>query len=103
MLDAREVSCEELAAAYLERIEADGETGAFLHVHPELTLARARELDAAGRSATAGVPIGLKDLLSTRGMPTTAGSRILEGFRPIVDADVVEAPCRTRASSRSAS
>src|SRR3954451_3882218 len=91
LLDARELSCEELAAAYLERIEADTETGAFLHVHPELTLERARQLDAAGRSGTAGVPIGLKDLLSTRGIPTTAGSRILEGFRPIVDADVVEA------------
>ena len=37
------------------------------------------------------MPIGLKDLLSTRGIPTTAGSRILQGFRPIVDADVVEA------------
>ena len=37
------------------------------------------------------MPIGLKDLLSTRGVPTTAGSRILEGFLPIIDADVVEA------------
>jgi len=91
MLDAREVSCEELASAYLERIEADTETGAFLHVHPELTLERARGFDRSGRSGTAGVPIGLKDLLSTRGIPTTAGSRILDGFRPIVDADVVEA------------
>jgi aspartyl-tRNA(Asn)/glutamyl-tRNA(Gln) amidotransferase subunit A len=91
MLDAREVSCEELASAYLERIEADTEIGAFLHVHPELTLERARGFDRSGRSGTAGVPIGLKDLLSTRGIPTTAGSRILDGFRPIVDADVVEA------------
>jgi aspartyl-tRNA(Asn)/glutamyl-tRNA(Gln) amidotransferase subunit A len=70
---------------------ADTETGAFLHVHPELTLERARGFDRSGRSGTAGVPIGLKDLLSTRGIPTTAGSRILDGFRPIVDADVVEA------------
>ena len=42
MLDAREVSCEELAAAYLDRIAADGDMHAFLHVHPELTLERAR-------------------------------------------------------------
>ena len=91
LLDAREISCEELAGAYLDRIAADTDTGAYLHTHPERTLARARELDAAGRSGVAGVPIGLKDLLSTRGVPTTAGSRILEGFRPIIDADVVEA------------
>ena len=90
LLDAREISCVELAQAYLDRIAGD-ETGAFLHTHPERTLARARELDDAGRSGVEGVPIGLKDLLSTRGVPTTAGSRILEGFLPIIDADVVEA------------
>jgi aspartyl-tRNA(Asn)/glutamyl-tRNA(Gln) amidotransferase subunit A len=91
LLDARELSAEELAAAYLERIAADdGDVHAFLHVHPEQTLARARELDARGRHGLQGVPIALKDLLSTRGIPTTAGSRILDGFRPIVDADVVE-------------
>ena len=91
LLDAREISCVELAQAYLDRIAADGETGAYLHTHPDRTLARAGELDAAGRSGVEGVPIGLKDLLSTRGVPTTAGSRILEGFLPIIDADVVEA------------
>ena len=91
LLDAREVSCEELATAYLDRIAAaDGDVHAFLHTHPETTLERARELDRRGRSGLEGLPIALKDLLSTRGVPTTAGSRILEGFRPIVDADVVE-------------
>jgi aspartyl-tRNA(Asn)/glutamyl-tRNA(Gln) amidotransferase subunit A len=92
LLDARAVSCVELAEAYLRRIDdADGELHAFLRTHPEQTLARARALDESGRSGLQGVPIGLKDLLSTRGVETTAGSRILEGFRPIVDADVVEA------------
>jgi aspartyl-tRNA(Asn)/glutamyl-tRNA(Gln) amidotransferase subunit A len=91
LLDARELSAEELAAAYLERIAAlDGELHVFLHTHPEATLERARELDRAGRSGIAGVPIVLKDLFSTRDVPTTAGSRILEGFLPICDADVVE-------------
>ncbi len=91
LLDAREVSCEELAAAYLARIEQDDrDLHAFLHVHPERTLAAARALDQRGRSGVEGVPIGLKDLLLTRDVPTTAGSRILEGFVPIASADVVE-------------
>ncbi len=92
LLDARAVSCVELAEAYLRRIDAvDGDLHAFLRTHPEETLARARALDEGGRSGIEGVPIGLKDLFSTRGIETTAGSRILEGFRPIIDADVVEA------------
>jgi aspartyl-tRNA(Asn)/glutamyl-tRNA(Gln) amidotransferase subunit A len=92
LLDAREVSCEELAKAYLDQIAThDRELHAYLHLHPERTLANARAVDQSPRSGVAGIPIGLKDLLSTRGVPTTAGSRILEGFLPLVDADVVEA------------
>lgn len=91
LLDTREVSCLEVAEAYLARIEAvDGEVGAFLHTHPEATLERARRFDENGRSGLQGVPIGLKDLLSTRGVPTTAGSRMLEGFLPVVNAFVVD-------------
>ena len=91
LLDARELSCEELAAAYLERIAADDPAlHAFLHVDPERTLEAARRHDASGRSGFAGVPIALKDLFCTRGVPTTAGSRILEGYRPVHDGDVVE-------------
>jgi aspartyl-tRNA(Asn)/glutamyl-tRNA(Gln) amidotransferase subunit A len=92
LLDARELTCEELAGAYLDRIElVDPDIHAYLYTHPERTLQRARDLDARGRAGVQGVPVGLKDLLSTRGIPTTAGSKILEGFRPIIDADVVEA------------
>jgi len=90
LLDARELSCEELAAAYLERIAVDDPTlHAFLHVDPERTLADARRHDAVGRSGLGGVPIALKDLFCTRGVPTTAGSRILEGFLPVEDGAVV--------------
>jgi aspartyl-tRNA(Asn)/glutamyl-tRNA(Gln) amidotransferase subunit A len=91
LLESRELSAEELASAYLDRIAAeDGALKAFLHVDPERTLARARAIDQGGRSGLQGLPIALKDLLSTRDVPTTAGSRILEGFLPVVDADVVE-------------
>jgi aspartyl-tRNA(Asn)/glutamyl-tRNA(Gln) amidotransferase subunit A len=91
-----EVSARELADAYLDRIEADpDQTGAWLHIDRDATHAAA---DAAmqlpdSKTRFRGVPIGLKDLLSTRDMPTTCASRILEGFRPVYDATVVE-QCR---------
>ncbi|MFM7247494.1 MAG: amidase family protein, partial [Actinomycetota bacterium] len=90
LLRGRAGTAEELAQAYPDRIAAvDGEIHSYLHVDPERTLAAAREQDAVGADGLAGVPIAYKDLLSTRGVPTTAGSRILEGFVPIEDADVV--------------
>ena len=90
MLRAGECSSEELAGAYLERIEAfDPALHAYLHVDPEHTLAAARAQDQSGNVGLAGVPIAYKDLLSTKGVPTTAGSKILEGFIPLEDADVV--------------
>ncbi|MEY4225489.1 MAG: Asp-tRNA(Asn)/Glu-tRNA(Gln) amidotransferase subunit GatA [Actinomycetota bacterium] len=90
LLRGRECTAEELAQAYLDRIAAvDGEIHSYLHVDPERTLAAARAQDAGSGEGLAGVPIAYKDLLSTRGVPTTAGSRILEGFVPIEDADVV--------------
>ena len=90
LLDARELSCEDVARAYLERIEAlDGDMNVFLHVDAERSLARARAVDQEGRSGIAGVPIAYKDLLCIRGVPTTAGSRVLEGYRPPYTATVV--------------
>jgi len=83
-----EAACEHALA----RIAAlDGQCHAFQHVEAERALARARTLDRqTDRSgALHGVPVAVKDNLSTRGMPTTAGSRILEGYRPPFDATVV--------------
>src|SRR5207342_3222206 len=67
---------------------------AFLHVDTVGALAAAAAVDAdraAGRplSVLAGVPLALKDVLTMRGIPTTCGSRILEGWRPPYDATVV--------------
>ncbi len=90
MLRGRDCTAEELAAAYLDRIESvDPAIHAYLHVDAERTLAAARAQDSAGAAGLAGVPIAYKDLLSTAGVPTTAGSKILEGFIPLEDADVV--------------
>ncbi|WP_159941863.1 MULTISPECIES: Asp-tRNA(Asn)/Glu-tRNA(Gln) amidotransferase subunit GatA [unclassified Nocardiopsis] len=89
-----QVSSEEATTAYLDRIEAvDGEINAFLHVRRETALEQARAVDArraAGEALgpLAGVPVAHKDVFSTRDMPTTAASRILEGWQPPYDATV---------------
>ena len=90
LLDARELSCEDVAGAYLSRMAAHNDAlNVFLHIDEERTLAQARALDSEGRSGIAGVPIAYKDLLCIRDVPTTAGSRVLEGYRPPYTATVV--------------
>src|SRR6476661_2226865 len=99
-LAAREVTAVEVTQAYLDRIAAvDGKVHAFLHVNAEEALAVAAEVDAiraaGGAEAEqlhvlAGVPIAVKDLIVTIGQPTTAGSKILEGWHSPYDATVVE-------------
>jgi aspartyl-tRNA(Asn)/glutamyl-tRNA(Gln) amidotransferase subunit A len=89
-----EVSAVEVTRAHLDRIEAvDGRVHAFLHVAAEEALAAARSVDecrAAGEELgpLAGVPVALKDVFTTTDMPTTAGSRILGGWRPPYDATI---------------
>jgi len=90
-LAAGEVTSAEVTSAYLDRIAAeDGALGAYLHVDPEAALARAAELDGAGSVGTGltGLPVALKDVVVTEGVPTTSGSKILEGWRPPYDATV---------------
>jgi len=85
----------ELTQASLDRIGAvDGAIHAFLQVDTDAALAAARASDerrAAGTPASAldGVPIAVKDVLATEGLPTTCGSKILEGWVPPYDATVV--------------
>ncbi|WP_433244194.1 Asp-tRNA(Asn)/Glu-tRNA(Gln) amidotransferase subunit GatA [Streptosporangium sp. CA-135522] len=89
-----EVSAVEVAQAHLDRIAAvEPQINAFLHVDAETTLEQARAVDArlaAGErpGPLAGVPIAHKDVFTTVDMPTTAGSKILEGYRPPYDATV---------------
>jgi aspartyl-tRNA(Asn)/glutamyl-tRNA(Gln) amidotransferase subunit A len=87
---AREITEEALAVVAAR----DAEVHAFLTVLTDEALAQADAVDAAvaqGRDPgpLAGVPVALKDNLCTRGIPTTCGSRILEGWRPPYDATVV--------------
>jgi aspartyl-tRNA(Asn)/glutamyl-tRNA(Gln) amidotransferase subunit A len=91
---AGEVSAVEVTQAHLDRIVAvDPDVHAFLHVAGLGALAAAEEVDrkrAAGEplGPLAGVPLALKDVLTTRDMPTTCGSKILEDWRPPYDATV---------------
>jgi aspartyl-tRNA(Asn)/glutamyl-tRNA(Gln) amidotransferase subunit A len=95
-LEVGEVSAEEIATALIERSEAvDPTIHAYLRPTPEIALEHARAADvrrAAKQQLSRfdGVPLAYKDIFCTTGVPTTMGSRILEGFVPPYDATVVE-------------
>lgn len=94
-LAAGEVSAVEVTQAHLDRIsEVDGAVNAFLHVNTDEALQVAADVDkarAAGEPlhTLAGVPIAIKDLIVTKGQPTTAGSKMLEGWMSPYDATVI--------------
>ncbi|OZB19622.1 MAG: aspartyl/glutamyl-tRNA amidotransferase subunit A [Rhodobacterales bacterium 34-62-10] len=91
-LRAREVSSLELTEACLSAIEGAGALNAFVHHTPEIARDQARAADArlaAGDApAMCGLPIGVKDLFCTKGVPSQAASRILEGFLPEYESTV---------------
>jgi aspartyl-tRNA(Asn)/glutamyl-tRNA(Gln) amidotransferase subunit A len=91
---SREVSAEEIVRAHLDRIaQADGTIGAFLEVTAERALKRARRVDGllsnTDPGPLAGVPLAVKDVFDVDGVPTTCGSRMLQGYRPPFTATAV--------------
>jgi aspartyl-tRNA(Asn)/glutamyl-tRNA(Gln) amidotransferase subunit A len=89
------VTSVEITQAHLDRIaQVDGDVHAFLHVNPELSLAAARDSDqrrstGESRGSLDGVPVAIKDVLVTTDMPSTSGSKILEGWMSPYDATPV--------------
>ncbi len=89
------VSAAALAEEHYERIaKVDPEIHSFLALTRERAMAQAEKVDTAVKAGDpvgplAGVPVGIKDVLTVKGVVTTAGSKILEGYRPPYDATVV--------------
>ena len=94
-LNSGEISAVELTQAHLRRInDVDEKVKAFLFVDSEGALAQAKDVDARRNKGEklpplAGVPLALKDVMVQKGVLTTCGSKILEGWRPPYDATVV--------------
>jgi aspartyl-tRNA(Asn)/glutamyl-tRNA(Gln) amidotransferase subunit A len=95
-LAAGEVSATEVTQAHLDRIAAvDDRVHAFLHVAADSALAQAGQVDEKRRAGErlgplAGVPVAVKDVFTTIGLPTTCGSRILAGWHPPYDATITQ-------------
>ena len=93
-LRSGDVTSVELTESCLRQVESADALGAFVHKTPELALDQARAADAriqAGDApAMCGLPLGIKDLFCTKGVPSQAASRILQGFRPEYESTVTQ-------------
>ena len=89
------LSAVDVTRAFLDQIEThDGKIGAFLHVDRDGAMKQAALVDEKRRTGQpvgklAGLPVAIKDVVCTRGLPTTCGSRILQRFLPPYDAEVI--------------
>ncbi|MBM3612211.1 MAG: Asp-tRNA(Asn)/Glu-tRNA(Gln) amidotransferase subunit GatA [Alphaproteobacteria bacterium] len=92
LLRKREISAVDLTMSCLTAIDAADTLGAFVHRTPDLALEQARAADArlaaGGAPDLCGIPLGIKDLFCTRGVPAQAASNILRGFRPEYESTV---------------
>lgn len=87
-----EISAVDLTMSCLTAIDAGDDLNAFVHKTPEVALSQARAADARLASGDApamcGIPLGIKDLFCTKGVPSQAASNILKGFRPEYESTV---------------
>ncbi|WP_428511466.1 Asp-tRNA(Asn)/Glu-tRNA(Gln) amidotransferase subunit GatA [Roseovarius sp.] len=91
-LRAGEITSEELTEACLAAIDGAGALGAFVHHTPEIAREQAKAADkrlqAGDVPSMCGIPLGIKDLFCTKGVPSQAASGILEGFKPEYESTV---------------
>lgn len=95
LLDKREISSLELTKFYIKKInETDSKINAFITKTPEIALQMAEQADEIIKSkkstSLTGIPIGIKDLIITKGIKTTCASKILKNFIPPYDATVIK-------------
>jgi aspartyl-tRNA(Asn)/glutamyl-tRNA(Gln) amidotransferase subunit A len=95
LLQQKEISAKDLTQAVIDRIkDKEPKVGAYITVADEMALQQAeaanRSIAAGNISPLVGIPIAIKDLICTKGLRTTCGSRILENFVPPYDATVVK-------------
>ena len=87
-----DVTSTEITEACLTEIEGAGALGAFVHNTPDLALEQAKAADARIQAGDApdmcGIPLGIKDLFCTKGVPSQAASKILDGFKPEYESTV---------------
>ena len=101
LLATREISAVDLAGAHIAAIERNRDLNAFITETPERALQGAEASDRRRRGGDVGrlegIPIAIKDLFCSKGVPTTAGSRILDGFTPFYESTVTAAMLRNGA------
>jgi aspartyl-tRNA(Asn)/glutamyl-tRNA(Gln) amidotransferase subunit A len=91
-----EATAEEISRAYIDRAERlNGRLNALVHLDADEVLRQARAVDQNRREGApvgplAGVPVAVKDVLCTKGEPTTCGSKMLRSYRPPYDATAIE-------------
>ena len=96
MLKSKKISSVELTKDIIKRTEeVDGRVSAYLKTDPEMSLEAAKKADqliASGKaeSKLAGIPVGVKDNISTKGIATTCASKMLENYVPVFNASVVD-------------
>ncbi len=95
LLDSGEISAQELTGIYLERIASvDEKVKAYVTITEKEAVDQAREADRKIKEGSAspltGIPLGIKDVICTEGIPTTCSSRMLKDFRPPFNATVME-------------
>ncbi len=94
-LTSKQISSVELTQACLDRIDVvEGQVQSFLTITPEIALSQAANADrilaAGGGGPLTGIPVQIKDVMCTEGVPTTCASKMLENFVPVYNATAVE-------------